>query len=198
VRFIDGDESVESIKKFSDECLNIASVARCVVAAHHSTKEFEKEKRITMQNVLRGSGDFGAMVSTCLGIRQLDEERNLLHVEICGSRDQDEYVPPFQIEGRPHINKTGDFKLVTDDAEPLEHYLKGNGGRPKAISPEIESRLIELQGEGLSNRQMAKELGVSEASIRRWKKFQEDDEALDLVARNAQDASKPVTQRRTF
>lgn len=55
--------------------------ARTVVGAHHSPKPFSRENVMRLENVLRGSGDIGAMVSTAWGIKQLDADQNIIHVE---------------------------------------------------------------------------------------------------------------------
>jgi hypothetical protein len=55
---------------------------------------------MSLESVLRGSGDIGAMLSNAYGVRKLDEDRNLVHVECHNARDLDEQVKPFQIEGR--------------------------------------------------------------------------------------------------
>lgn len=168
VRFIKGDETVENIKLFADECLNIAAVARSVVIAHHSPKAFELTDRITLENVLRGSGDFGAMVSNCIGIRQLDRERNLIHVELCAGRDDDGDVKPFHLEGRPHINNTGDLKPVLWDAGPLsEHVGKARTGRPPKVGSDLASRIPKYKALGLTHEQIAEIEGVDPKTIQR-------------------------------
>jgi len=168
VRFIKGDESVESIKKFSNECLDISCVARGLVAAHHSTKAFEQATQITMQAVLRGSSDFGAMISTCIGIRQLDQETNLLHVEVCASRDDDGCIAPFHVQGRPYINETGDLKLVLKDAGDLGEHMAKQKGRPAKCSPEQLEEIQKLRAQGCSIREIAERVGISKSTIFGW------------------------------
>lgn len=74
--------------------------AVAVEVAHHAPKGFEKENRITLEGILRGSGDFGAFIGAGFGIRQIDENENIIHVEDIKSRDTTP-TPPFQIIGRP-------------------------------------------------------------------------------------------------
>jgi len=40
--------------------------ARIITGAHHSPNSFGKDTFMTLENVLRGSGDIGAMLVTCL------------------------------------------------------------------------------------------------------------------------------------
>jgi hypothetical protein len=78
--------------------------------AHHSPKPFARENTMRLETILRGTGDIGAMVATCWGIKQLDSEENIIHVENVKPRD---FQPPrpFQLIGRPHISDQGDFRL---------------------------------------------------------------------------------------
>src|SRR5208337_5571615 len=57
---------------------------------------FAKENRMTLENVLRGSGDVGAMLTTAWGVKQIDAASNILHIENIKPRD---FQPcgPFQI-----------------------------------------------------------------------------------------------------
>ena len=47
-----------------------------VTAAHHSSKAFEKQTYMPLENVLRGSGDIGALCATCWGVKQVDGSAN--------------------------------------------------------------------------------------------------------------------------
>ncbi len=64
----------------------LASGARLVVGAQHSPKSFAKETTMTLENILRGSGDIGAMLATCWGVRLLDEKQNIVYVQNCKPR----------------------------------------------------------------------------------------------------------------
>jgi hypothetical protein len=88
----------------------LAAGAHALVGLHHSPKTFVKETTMTLENVLRGSGDIGAMVATCFGVKQIDRDRNIVHVENVKPRD---FTPPlpFQLIGRPYIDETGDFQM---------------------------------------------------------------------------------------
>lgn len=50
------------------------------------------------------------MCSTVWGVKQLDADSNILHVEPVKSRD---FAPPepFQLIGRPYIDECGDFRM---------------------------------------------------------------------------------------
>lgn len=70
VRFAEGDENnaTEVSRGLANDIFALlASGARSVIAAHHSPKPFARENRMTLENVLRGSGDVGAMLTTAWG-----------------------------------------------------------------------------------------------------------------------------------
>jgi hypothetical protein len=112
-RFADGEENSASDNQrglASDIFALLASGARSVVAAHHSPKPFAKENVMRLENVLRGSGDVGAMLTTAWGVKQLDGDQNIVHIENIKPRD---FQPcgAFQLIGRPWIDEEGDFRL---------------------------------------------------------------------------------------
>ena len=62
VRFMTGDEN-EVSRLFSRQLFDLISAgAITVTGAHHSPKSFETQERMTLENVLRGSGDIGALL----------------------------------------------------------------------------------------------------------------------------------------
>jgi hypothetical protein len=91
VRFISGDENASAEQKsFAQNLFALLRAgARSVTGLHHAPKSFEKESYITLENVLRGSGDIGAMLSTCWGLRQIDKDKNRIYVANCKPRDFD-------------------------------------------------------------------------------------------------------------
>jgi AAA domain len=99
--------------------------AKAVIGAHHSPKSFTHEKAMGLENVLRGSGDIGAMLTTAWGIKQLDAAQNIIHVQNIKARDF-EAVGAFQIIGRPFISERHDFKLLKapDDCGSLHEELE--------------------------------------------------------------------------
>lgn len=100
----------------SDIFALLGSGAHTVTGAHHSPKPFAKENVMRLENVLRGSGDIGAMVATAWGIKQVDATQNIVHIENVKPRD---FQPPapFQLIGRPFIDLEGDFTLYQAPGE---------------------------------------------------------------------------------
>lgn len=187
-RFSDGDENSagDNMRGLATDIFALlSSGARSVIAAHHSPKPFARENVMRLENVLRGSGDIGAMLTTAWGIKQLDAAQNIIHVENIKPRD---FQPcqPFQIIGRPFIDETGDFALhkkpgecgaLQDEQEPERDH---GGGAPQAIRDARAANLALMRGwlsenPGISSRDLARRFSdigvkVGDSAIRRYRK----------------------------
>jgi AAA domain len=152
-RFADGDENSagDNAKGLATDIFALLhSGAKTVQCAHHSPKTFAKENVMRLENVLRGSGDVGAMLTTAWGIKQLDVDQNIIHIENIKPRD---FQPcgPFQLIGRPYIDDTADFRLfkppgvcgsLQDEQEPE----RDKGGAPKATREAKASNQALMRG----------------------------------------------------
>ena len=172
VRFMAGNENdVESARPFADMLFRLLQAgARSITGAHHAPKGFEGQDHMSLQNILRGSGDIGAMLCTCWGVRQIDAVRNQLYVENIKPRD---FQPcaPFIVEGRPHLDETGQFKMLREPGEAgeLRSYLRQKGGRPAvADKDEKLSEAVTMRAKGVSLREVANHVGVSKSTLERW------------------------------
>jgi 5S rRNA maturation endonuclease (ribonuclease M5) len=94
------------------------SGAQAIVGLHHSPKSSAKQE-MSLENVLRGTGDLGAMCDAVYGLRVVDRDRVEIQVGCVKPRDF-EPVPPFNIQGRPFIDQIGDFKLLDEPAPKAE------------------------------------------------------------------------------
>jgi hypothetical protein len=121
----------------------LQSGARTVTGSHHSPKGFENQTYMSLENMPRGSGDIGAILSTAWGVRMLDQSKTLVHVENIKPRDF-EPPPPFQIQGRPQINDGRGFQMVRkpDECGSLSDYAKKPCGRPRSAEKETRTMLI--------------------------------------------------------
>ncbi len=105
--------------------------ATAIVGIHHSPKSAVNAQQLTLENTLRGTGDLGAMCDAVYGLKVINPEKLIVKVACVKPRDF-EPVPPFQIQGRPYINETGDFGLLLNEAgqksesELLAEYLQTN------------------------------------------------------------------------
>ena len=172
VRFMSGSENdAENSRLFAEDLFRLLSAgARTVTGAHHAPKGFANADYMSLENILRGSGDIGAMLCTAWGVRQIDAERNRIWVENCKPRD---FQPcqPFVLEGRPHIDQKGDFKLYATpgSAGQLADHVKNRAGRPETDDKASKVlRAAELRAAGKSLRESAEELGVSKSAVEKW------------------------------
>jgi KaiC/GvpD/RAD55 family RecA-like ATPase len=171
VRFTTGSENdAEQIREFSDTLFRLLHAgARTITGCHHSPKSFETAQSMTLENILRGSGDLGAMISTCWGVRQIEAARNRIYVENVKPRD---FQPcePFILEGRPWLDTDGRFFMHMKPGEPdaLRAYLQIKGGRP--LAPDRAEQIAmaaSLRAKGLSLRQIAEKMNLSKTTVSR-------------------------------
>lgn len=177
VRFMDGDENaVMDQKIFARNLFTLLRTgARTVTGLHHAPKSFEKLDYMSLENILRGSGDLGAMLCACWGLRQVDNQRNRVFIENVKARD---FLPcePFIIEGRPHLDVDGYFKMT--DSPGIAGSLNQNkpkreGSRPAGRPEDPDkaqkmTRIRELHANGRGSREIAAEVGVSYKTVLRW------------------------------
>jgi hypothetical protein len=175
IRFMTGEENrAESNREgLWKRCAQLMSAeALVVLPLHHSHKGWEKDTELTLENVFRGTGDFGAMLSDAYGVRQLDKNTNLVHIEHLKPRDQD-VRPPFQIQGRPFIDKEGTFRMVKEPGACGTLYeeqpKKERGGRKEDAQKDkkiewLRSHIKQGAREGrkLSLRELARDLNSVE------------------------------------
>jgi AAA domain/DnaB-like helicase N terminal domain len=96
----------------SDEFFNVLrGEARSVLALFHSPKAFQNGQTMTLASMIRGSSEFGAVLAAAWGVRQIDASTNMVHIENLKARDF-EPCAPFELQGRPYIDTTGDFQLL--------------------------------------------------------------------------------------
>jgi len=135
VRFAEGDESsaTDVANGLATDIFGLlAAGAACTHVAQHSPKNFAKDNYISLENCLRGSGDFGAFVGTGFGIRQVDKDLNVIHLEDIKPRDSD-LLPPFQVIGRPEIGRS----YIAEEGDFRMHRLPGMCGK---LAEYIETR----------------------------------------------------------
>ena len=171
VRFTVGCENdAENARLFSDVLFRLLRAgARSITGCHHSPKNFEGAQSMSLENVLRGSGDLGALTTTCWGIRQIDPARNRIYVENVKARDF-EPCGSFIVEGRPHLDETGEFAMHAKpgEAEELRSYLPQRGGRPLAPNrAEQIAMACSLRAKGDSLREIADKMKVSKTTVTR-------------------------------
>jgi hypothetical protein len=163
-----GDENDASAnKKLVDDITVLrAHGAIAVVALQHSTKSSAKEE-MTLENVLRGTGDIGAMADSVYGLRR---DRNLyengkgpneIEVRCVKPRDIKNPPEPFRVaatykkeDGQiiSYIDESGDFQLV----DPRVETFVQNSAFLKAVT----------EDPAISRENLAAELGTSVRQVR--------------------------------
>jgi hypothetical protein len=118
IRFMQGDENSagDNQRGLATDIFRLLNAgAKVAPFAHHSGKAFRKEEVMTLENVMRGTSDLGAMCAAVWGVKQIDETLNVVHVQCVKARD---FSPcgAFQLIGRPrpgqsYIESEGDFRL---------------------------------------------------------------------------------------
>lgn len=186
VRFGEGKENAAEDNQrglAKDIFALLGAGALTVTGAHHSPKPFAKETVMTLENILRGSGDIGAMVSTAWGIKQVDSDRNTIHIENVKPRD---FQPPgpLQLVGRPFIDEDGDFLMLKKPGEcgrlQDESPQQDKGGasvqvrEAKAANKELMRGWLRdaplLNSTQLSHRFASLGIKVGDSAIRKYKK----------------------------
>jgi len=174
VWFMEGSENdAQDTRPFAETLFRLLrSGARTITGAHHAPKGVENQDYMSLENILRGSGDLGAMLSICWGVRQIDAPRNQLYIQNVKPRDF-EPCAPFIIEGRPHLDNAGHFLMAHkpgETGELSEHLPRRNkGGRPAATDKNDKVRqAVEMRREGGSLRKIEKTIGVSKSNVAGW------------------------------
>lgn len=112
--------------------------AQGVVCLHHSPKYSGEAEMMTLENVLRGTGDFGAMCDAVWGLQHdrqkvgkkwdtkyLQESQALTRIYVkCVKARDFEAAAPFTITGRPYLDEKGDFAVMTQiEAQCIEEMV---------------------------------------------------------------------------
>ena len=135
IRFQDGDEnqSSQQAQGLGAKLFRlIREGAPMVIGMHHRKKDIG-DTTPTLENTLRGTGDFGAMADCVWCVEHArrkkgkgnddeyqEESKQLTRLTLTCVKPRDmEPADPFTIQGRPHIDEKGDF-VVLDMAREEE------------------------------------------------------------------------------
>lgn len=150
--------------------------ARAVVCLHHAPKNGAKMPEMTLENYVRGTGDFGAMAEVVWGIRRdrrkigkkwdaayekESESLTRLYVEGLKGRDIPDVADPFVIQGRPYIDQQGDFALIRKGDFDMEA-----GGR--SVADRLTVLFTKIQADStISIRNLTKATGWNHAAVKK-------------------------------
>jgi hypothetical protein len=151
VRFMQGDENSAGDNArglATDVFALLGAGARTVIAITHSPKTFAKENFMELQNMVRGSGDIGAMFATAWGVRQLPD--SIVNIQNIKPRDFDP-CGPFQLAARPHITDQGGFLIHKAPgscgllADEMPDIMQNRNRKPSGASTDArESKAAKL------------------------------------------------------
>ncbi len=121
IRWLEGEENKSSdVAVLSENIFSlIGAGARSMWCAHHAPKGFADASTMTLENMFRGSGEYGAALSNAYGLCQTDERTSTLHFHAIVGRDLDELIPDMILQGRPYLSTIGNFKIIDADAAPF-------------------------------------------------------------------------------
>jgi hypothetical protein len=187
VRFMQGDENSagDNARGLASDVFALLSAdARTVFAAAHSPKAFETQNYMSLENMVRGSGDIAAAFATVWGVRRLPGD--IAHIQNIKPRDF-EPCGPFQLCARPHISKSGDFAMLKPpgesgvlSAEMLANSKNRGGGAPEVAREARVANLARIRGwlrddpnltsMELSQRFAVEGIKVGDSAIRKYRK----------------------------
>jgi hypothetical protein len=138
IRFTESDdENAATENRYLSTCLftMLKRGARTVIGMHHSPKSFGEAETPTLENSMRGSGDFGAMLGCAYAVRMLDFKNSIIQVECVKPRDF-EPPAPFRLQGRPYIDTESDFQMIAPPngmTPTMGDYAKGKKAATHAM-----------------------------------------------------------------
>jgi hypothetical protein len=136
----------------------IAAGAQAVICMHHRSKD-RKDKEPTLENTLRGTGDFGAMADCVWCVEHSrkkkggyfdtdyeEESRHLTRLTLTCVKPRDmEPADPFTIQGRPYINEKGDFVVLES-----EHVIDDAAATKEPVNEGKDALLLKMVEENPS------------------------------------------------
>ena len=149
IRFVgdaDDNSASEVARGLSEDLMNLLRAgARTVIPLFHSAKDFGKQQTMTLENMIRGSGELGAILATAWGIKQIEAKSNVIYIQNLKPRDF-EPCGPFQLIGRPNIDRDGDFGMLKkpDECGPLYDEQPDIGMKSNAQKKEFKSANVAL------------------------------------------------------
>jgi hypothetical protein len=137
IRFQTGSEntSTDQAQSLGANIFKLISAGAGAVVCMHHRKKDAGGMEPTLENALRGTGDFGAMadcvwaVEHATGDFNLEESRKFTRLRLTCVKPRDmEPADPFVIQGRPYIDEIGDFRVLDKSgiAAPVESKKDGD------------------------------------------------------------------------
>jgi 5S rRNA maturation endonuclease (ribonuclease M5) len=120
IRFVgdaDDNSASEMARGLSEDLMKLLRAeSRLVLALFHSVKAVGAMSVMNLENMIRGSGEMGAILATAWGLKQIEARSNTIFVQNLKPRDF-EPCGPFELIGRPDIDQTSDFRMLKKPEE---------------------------------------------------------------------------------
>lgn len=186
IRFVEegtDDNSASAIaNSLSNDLLGLLRAeARVVLALFHAIKGAKLAEIMTLENMIRGTGELGAVLATAWGLKQIDERSAITFVQNLKARDF-EACSPFELVMRPSISDTHDIAMLKtpDETGPLHEEQPDMNPRNNAQRKEGRAANIalfrswierdpELSTQEVRERFAALGIEVKDATIRGYK-----------------------------
>jgi hypothetical protein len=157
-----GDEnSAAANRQLVDDVTELrAAGAVAVVLLHHAKKDSGGARQMTIENMLRGTGDFAAMCDMAYGIRKnllLYQSNGITEIDLVSIKQRDLVNPPlpmrlaasYRKDGMlgtvSHISESGDFVIV--GAETAQKRTESQLVMLVSINPHMKMKdLVEATG----------------------------------------------------
>lgn len=133
-RSADENAAMDTAQGFAKDVFSLLhNGAEAVIPLHHSIKSLAAGiMEPTLENILRGSGDFGGMADSVHGVLCSDKKNFTAEITTVKARDYD-HPESFEIQGRPWINETGDLKLLRAPELDKEDFNAQQANRVEAM-----------------------------------------------------------------
>jgi 5S rRNA maturation endonuclease (ribonuclease M5) len=120
IRFVgeaDDNSASDMARGLSEDLMKLLRAeSRFVLALFHSVKAVGAMSIMNLENMIRGSGEMGAILATAWGLKQIEARSNTIFVQNLKPRDF-EPCGPFELIGRPDIDQGGDFRMLKKPEE---------------------------------------------------------------------------------
>ena len=180
----------------------IALGARAVICLHHRAKETAKNnnREMTLENVLRGTGDLGAICDVVWGLQYDDgngagpqymkDSRRMVRLQARCVKARD-FIPPedFRLQLDPFIDQVGDMRVLADDAPGPDGVDLADADRVDAYVQEHRGdspRQIERTGALKMRRTRIEKLAAKKGwdwndATKQWQRIPEKDAGLGFI-----------------
>lgn len=167
-----GDENdAASNKKLVDDITELRALGVvAIICIHHSTKEAKKNGKDTLENVVRGTGDLGAMCDLVYYLRRDDivfrdgDGPHECEVKCKKGRDLEEHTRPFKFAAS-YKNSLGKIVRYTNESNDL-HIVESFEAH-EDLKSKFMQLVLSTENERISKEKVAEKLGLTDHAVRK-------------------------------